>query len=111
MEKIELFIKKSWNIKVSKNKTNNNVISNGTKNDCDNTQIEDSSKYGIKNNKCPPQMKYLLPWGNDMIDLVHRVKLAKVKSNFQRQLNEDFKIIKCKLKSLHQQTKLSTGVD
>ena len=46
-----------------------------------------------------------------MIDLVHRVKLAKVKSNFQRQLNEDFKIIKCKLKSLHQQTKLSTGVD
>ena len=98
-------------MKVNKNKTNNNVISNGTKNDCDDTQIEDSSKYGIKRNKCLPQMKYLLPCGKDMTDLVHKVNLDKVKSNFQRQLNEDLKIIKCKLKRLHQQTKLSTVID
>ena len=91
-------------MKVNKNKTNNNVISNGTKNDCDDTQIEDSSKYGIKRNKCLPQMKYLLPCGKDMTDF-------QDKSNFQRQLNEDLKIIKCKLKRLHQQTKLSTGID
>lgn len=98
-------------MKVNKNKTNNNVKSNGTENDCDDTQIEDSSKYGIKSNKCLPQMKYLLPCGKDMTDLVHKVKLEKVKSNFQIQLNEDFKIIKCELKRLHQQTKLSTDVD
>lgn len=98
-------------MKVNKNKTNNNVISSGTKNDCDDTQIENSSKYGKKGNKCLPQMKYLLPCGKEMNDLVHKVNLDKVKSNFQRQLNEDFKITKCKLKRLHQQTKLLTGVD
>ena len=56
-------------------------------------------------------MKYLLACGNDMTNLVHKVKPDKVKSSFQRQLNEYFKIIKCKLKRLHQQTKLSTGLD
>ena len=47
-------------------------------------------------------MKYLIAFENDMTDLVDKINFGKVKSNFQRQLNEDFKTIKCQLKRLHQ---------
>ena len=36
-------------------------------------------------------MKYLLAFENEMADFVHKVKFDKVKSNFQRQLNKEFK--------------------
>lgn len=57
MEKTELFIKKSGNMKVNKNNTNSNVMGSGKKNNCEDTHIEDFSKYGLKSKKCPPQIK------------------------------------------------------
>ena len=58
------------------------INNNNKKNDCDDAQTEYSSKYGIKGNKCQPQMKYLIAFENDMTDFVDKIKFGKVKSNF-----------------------------
>ena len=96
IEKTELFIKKVrwkaifYDMKLNnknKNKSNNNNIKNNSKNNGDDTQKENSSRYGIKSNKCPPQVKDLTAFEEDMTDLVHQIRFRNVKSNFQRKLN------------------------
>ena len=73
----------------------------------DGTQKEGSSKYGVKSNKCPPQVKDLTAFEEDMIDLVQTIRFEKVKSNFQRELNEDLKTIKSSNKTLTPADKVS----
>ena len=55
---------------------------------------------GIKSNKCPLQVKDLIVFEEDMVDLVNQIKFCKVKSNFQRKLNKDLKTIKSSNKTL-----------
>ena len=91
IEKIELFIKKIrwkaifYDMKLNnKNKNNSNInhnLKNNSKNNGDGTQKENSSRYGMKSNKCPPQVKGLIAFEEDMIDLVHQTRFRKVKSN------------------------------
>ena len=57
-------------------------------------------RYGIKSSKCPPQVKDLIAFEEDMIDLVHQIRFRKVNSNFQRKLNKDLKTIKSSNKTL-----------
>ena len=45
-------------------------------------------------------MKDVIAFEEDMIDLLHQIRFRKVKSNFQRQLNKDFKTIKPSNKTL-----------
>ena len=69
----------------NKNKNNNNINSNmkeNSKNNSDNTQKENPSKYGMKSNKRPPQIKNRPGFEEDTIDLVHQVRFHKAKSNF-----------------------------
>ena len=96
IEKTELFIKKVrwkaifYDMKLNnknKNKSKNNNIKNNSKNNGDDTQKENSSRYGIKSNKCPPQVKDLTAFGEDVTDLVHQIRFRNVKSNFQRKLS------------------------
>ena len=64
-------------------------MKDNSKNNGDGTQKENSSRYGIRSNKCPPQVKDLIAFEEDMTDLVHQIRFHKVKSNFQRKLNKD----------------------
>ena len=87
----------------NKNKNNSTIKNNmkdNSKNNGDGTQKENPSRYGIKSNKCPPQVKDLIAFEEDMIDLVHQIRFRKVKSNFQRKLNKDWNTIKSSNKTL-----------
>ena len=55
---------------------------------------ENSSRNRVKSNKCPPQVKDLIAFEEDLIGLVQQIRFRKVKSNFQRKLNKDLKTIK-----------------
>ena len=81
----------------NKNKNNSNINSNmmdNRKSNGNGTQKENSSRYGIKSNKCPPEVKDLLAFEENTIDLVHQIRFCKAKSNFQRKLIKDLKTIK-----------------
>ena len=94
----------------NKNKNNSNINNNmkdKSKNNGDGTQKGNSSRYGLKSNKCPPQVKDLIAFDEDMIDFVHQIRFPKVKSNFQRKLNKDLKTIKSSNKTLTPVDKIS----
>ena len=59
-----------------------------SKNSDDDAQKENSSRYGIKSNKYPPQVKNRIAFEEDMINLIHQIRFPKVKSNFQRNLSK-----------------------
>ena len=50
--------------------------------------------YGLKLLNCPPKIKEMVPFEKDLWNLVDKLKFRKIKSNFQRQLNEDIRVIK-----------------
>ena len=50
--------------------------------------------YGLKSLNCPPKIKEMVPFEKDLWNLVNKLKFRKTKSNFQRQLNEDIRVIK-----------------
>ena len=43
---------------------------------------------------CPPKIKEIVLFDRDLWDLVNKIELQKVSSNFQSQLKEDIKTIK-----------------
>ena len=48
--------------------------------------------YGLKSLNCPPKIKEMAPFEKDSLNLVNKLKFRKIKSNFQRQLNEDIRV-------------------
>ena len=50
--------------------------------------------YGLKSLNCPPKIKEMVQFEKDLWNLVNKLKFRKIKSNFQRQLNEDIRVIK-----------------
>ena len=50
--------------------------------------------YGLKSLNCPPKIKEMVPFEKDLGNLEDKLKFQKIKSNFQRQLNEDIRVIK-----------------
>lgn len=54
---------------------------NSKNNNNDGTKKASSSKYGIKSNKWQTQVEDLIVFEEGMIDLVHKTKFHKVKSN------------------------------
>ena len=49
---------------------------------------------GLKSLNCPPKIKEMILLEKDLWNLVNKLKFRKIKSNFQRQLNEDVRVIK-----------------
>ena len=45
----------------------------------------------MRSNKCPPQLKELIPFEDDLVDLVKNIKFRKIRNNFQMKLHEDLK--------------------
>ena len=110
IEKTDLFIKKIrwkaifYDMKFNnKNKNNSNINNNmkdNSKNNGDGTLKKNSSRYRIKSNKYPPQMKDLIAFEKKMTYLVHQIRFRKVKSKFQEKLYKDLKTIKSSNKTI-----------
>ena len=85
MEKIEMFITRMrWKAIYSNRKRNDNS----------------SERYGLKTLKCPKQVKELVPFENDLIDMLKVIKFRKVKNQFLTKLKNDIKTVKQSKKTL-----------
>ena len=84
IEKIELFIKKlRWKAIFFINNSKETTES-----------CASGSVYGLKSNKCSPQLKELILFEDDLINLVKNFKFRKVRNDFQKQLHEDLKKVR-----------------
>ena len=54
----------------------------------------------MKGNKCLPQVKELIPFEDDLIDLVKNIKFRKVRNDFQMKLHEDLRKVRSSKKTL-----------
>ena len=95
VEKIEDLIKKMrWRALFFLGKCNNN----------DNNREEDNhnmgARYGLKSPKCPPQVKELAAFENDLIRLIKVIKFQKVNNAFQKKIADDLKKIRSSKKTL-----------
>ena len=61
--------------------------------DSDNEKNKVPEIYGLKTLNCPPQMKDLIPFENDMFKIVKSLKFRNTRNQFQRQLRRDIKTI------------------
>ena len=87
MEKIETFIKRiRW--KAFYYELNNN---NDEPHEEENTVRE---TYGLKSPNCPPPIKDLMEFENDLFDIVKKLKFRKVRCEFQNKLRSDIREIK-----------------
>ena len=50
--------------------------------------------YGLKSPYTPRQVKELIPFENDLVELIRNIKFRKVQNNFQKKLKDDIKTIK-----------------
>ena len=64
------------------------------------TNDNSSERYGLKTLKCPKQMKDLVPFENDLIDMLKVIKFRKVKNQFLTKLKKDIKTVKQSKKTL-----------
>ena len=79
MEKIEMFITRMrWKAIYFNNKTNGNS----------------SERYGLKTLKCQKQVKELVPFENDLTDMLKVIKFRKVKNQFITKLKNDINTVK-----------------
>ena len=61
-----------------------------------NSKTNDNSteRYGLKILKCPKQVKELVPFKNDLIDMLKVIQFRKVKNQFLTKLENDIKAVK-----------------
>ena len=59
-----------------------------------------SKRYGLKTLKYPKQVKELVPFENDLIDMLKVIKFRKVKNQFLTKLKNDIKTVKQSKKTL-----------
>ena len=78
MEKIEMFITRMRWKAICNNKANYNS----------------RERYGLKALKRPKQVKELVPFENDLIDMLKVIKFRKVKNQFLRKLKNEIKTVK-----------------
>ena len=90
IEKIELFIKKlRWKAIFFINNSKETTES-----------CASGSVYGLNSNKCPRQLKELIPFEDDLVDLVKNIKFRKVRNDFQMKLHEDLRKVRSSKKTL-----------
>ena len=78
----------------NKNKNKNSKMNNSSKKKSDGIRKENCFRYKIKSKKCPPQVEDLILFEEDMINFVHQIRFCQGKSNLQRKLNKDLRIVK-----------------
>ena len=60
----------------------------------DNNIEENTEWYGLKSPCSPRQIKELIPFENDLVELIRNIKFRKIRNTFQEKLKEDIKLIK-----------------
>ena len=63
---------------------------------CFNNKTNDNSseRYGLKTLKCTKQVKELVPFENDLTDILKVIKFRKVKNQFLTKLKNDINTVK-----------------
>ena len=64
------------------------------------TQPTRPQRYGLNSEKCPTQMKELVPFEDDLIQMVKNIKFRNVKNDFQKKLSEDIRKIQRSTKTV-----------
>ena len=86
LEKIEMVIKRMrWKAYFFNKKDENNEI---------------QETYGLKSLNCPPQIKELSAFEDELFNLINILKFRKIRSAFQNKLKEDIKTINEETKTL-----------
>ena len=49
--------------------------------------------YGLKSLNCPPQVKELIQFESDLLDIIKSLKFRKTRSHFQKRLKDDINTI------------------
>ena len=63
-------------------------------NDSTDNNIEDNTEwYGLKSPYSPRQVKELIPFENDLVELIRNIKFRKIRNTFQEKLKEDIKLV------------------
>ena len=60
----------------------------------DNIKEENTKWYGLKSPYSPRQVNELIPFENDIVELIRNIKFRKIRNTFQEKLKEDIKLIK-----------------
>ena len=90
IEKIELFIKKlRWKAVFFINSSKETGESRAS-----------GSVYDLTSNKCVRQLKELIPFEDDLVDLVKNIKFRKVRNDFQMKLCEDLGKVRSSKKTM-----------
>ena len=55
---------------------------------------DDNCNFGFKSRKCPPQIKELIPFEDDMLQMIENLRFRNTSNQFQDKLREDIKNIK-----------------
>ena len=55
---------------------------------------ETVENYGFKSRKCPPQIKDMIPFENDLHQLIKKIEFRRVNNKFQSTLKKDLQEIK-----------------
>ena len=53
----------------------------------------DNNTYGFNSNKSPPQMELIVPFENDLYELVSNIQFSPKRNEFQKQLSKDVREI------------------
>ena len=64
------------------------------------TNNNSSERYGLKTLECPKQVQELVPFENDLIDILKVIKFCKVKNQFLTELKNNIKTVKQSKKTL-----------
>ena len=60
----------------------------------DSIKEENTEWYVLKSPYSSRQMKELIPFENDLVELIRNIKFRKIRNTFQEKLKEDIKLIK-----------------
>ena len=60
----------------------------------DSIKEENTELYGLKSPYSPRQVKELIPFENDLVELIRKIEFRKIRNTFQEKLKEDIKLIK-----------------
>ena len=64
-------------------------------NDSTGNNIEDNTEwYGLKSPYSPRQVKEVIPFENDSVELIRNIKFGTIRNTFQEKLKEDIKLMK-----------------
>ena len=73
----------------------------------DNNKEQNTEWYGLKSPYIPRQVKELIPFENDLVELIRNIKFRKIRNTFQEKLKEDVKLIKDSFKTMTFADKIS----